>query len=78
MTLGACGSNPQPASRPIPTPPPVVTTVSGAAATSRVLATLAATGDPALDELGKDLAVFEEEQAGLDSVIAAANPEGTK
>jgi hypothetical protein len=81
VALGACGSNAHPAARPIPSPAAATataTTVSAAAATARVLATLSATGDPALDEVGKDLAVFEQEAAGLDQVIAAANPEATK
>lgn len=79
VALAACGSNAQPAARPIPSPAAATaTTVSSAAATARVLATLSATGDPALDEVGKDLAVFEQEAAGLDEVIAAANPGATK
>ena len=82
--MSACSAGSHPASQPAAIvdkteavdAAPVTTASKNAKASSST--SLAPTGDATIDQLGTDMAAFEQESAGLDNGIAAANPEVTK
>ncbi len=53
-------------------------TVATTARPSTTTTTVASSGDPALDQLGGDIAAFTDESNGLDNAAAAAAQEGKK